>query len=147
MHWVVATKRPNTFSMASEISPTVARARTGAMAGRQQVAAAFGGLGDAGQGAARGRIVAIGFPSRSIMRATCSSRTFRRLPARPSGFFLDLVFVDADDDIQPLVDTGLPPGRRLFDAHLGHAGFDGLGHAAQALNLVDDLAGLLDDRR
>jgi hypothetical protein len=37
------------------------------------------------------------------------------------------------------------PGRRLFDAHLGHAGFDGLGHAAQLFHLVDDLAGLFDD--
>jgi hypothetical protein len=109
-------------------------------AGCQQVAAFFGGLGDAVQGAARGRIVASAL-SRSIIADLVVAHLVRDFQHVHLGIFVELVFVDADDDIQPLVDAGLFAGRRLFDAHLGHAGFDGLGHAAQFLHLVDDLAG------
>jgi hypothetical protein len=145
MHWVVATKRPNTFSMASETSPTVARARMAVDAGRQQVAAAFGGLGDAVQGAARGRIVAIGFEPVDHAGDLFVAHLVRDFQHVHLGIFVELVFVDADDDIQPLVDAGLFAGRRLFDTQFGHAGFDGLGHAAQLFHLVDDRAGFFDD--
>ena len=55
---------------------------------------------------------------------------------------LDAVFVNAYDHIQALVDAGLFTGRGLFDAHFGHAGHDGFGHAAQLFDLGDDFARL-----
>ena len=48
-----------------------------------------------------------------------------------------LIFVDADDRRLAAVDRRLAQGRRLFDAQFGHAGLDRLGHAAEALDLVD----------
>ncbi len=60
-------------------------------------------------------------------------------------FFLQPVLVDAHDHVLAAVDTGLLPGRGLLDAQLGHAGFDGLGHAAGLLHLLDQLPGLVGD--
>ena len=40
---------------------------------------------------------------------------------------------------RPGVDARLPARRRLFDAHLGQAGLDRLRHAAQSLNLLDQV--------
>ena len=48
------------------------------------------------------------------------------------------VLVDADDDLVAPVDPGLASGRALLDAQLGHAGGDGLGHASQLLDLLDE---------
>ena len=48
------------------------------------------------------------------------------------------VLVDADDDLLAAVDAGLAAGGRLLDAQLRHAGVDGLGHAAERLDLLDD---------
>jgi hypothetical protein len=118
MHWVVATKRPNTFSMASEISPTVARARTAGCrlpAGCRTFSAAWV---TPFQGAARGRIVTIGFELLDHA-GIWSLRTSSETSSTSIGIFIELVFVHADDDIQPLVDAGLAAGRRLFDTHLG----------------------------
>ena len=56
----------------------------------------------------------------------------------------DLVLVDADDDLLALIDAGLAASSGLFDAELGHAGLDGLGHAAQLLDLIDEGLGLVD---
>src|SRR5262249_47807908 len=50
-----------------------------------------------------------------------------------------LIFVDADDHLLATVDAGLALGRGLLDAQLRHAGLDGLGHAAERLDLVDQL--------
>jgi hypothetical protein len=48
------------------------------------------------------------------------------------------VLVDADDGLLAGVDLGLAAGGGLLDAELGHAGLDGLGHAAELLDLLDD---------
>ena len=62
----------------------------------------------------------------------CRSRACRsRAPRRAE-------LVDADDDVLAAVDARLAARRRLLDAQLRHAGLDGLGHAAHALDLLDD---------
>ena len=63
------------------------------------------------------------------------------------GFFFDFVFVHTDDGVFSLIDAGLPPGGRLLDAHLGHAGFNGAGHAAQLLDFVHDFFRFADNGR
>ena len=45
-------------------------------------------------------------------------------------FLGEAVFVHADDGFLAGVDAGLAAGGGFLDAHLGDAGFDGLGHAA-----------------
>ena len=57
---------------------------------------------------------------------------------------LGLELVHAHDHFLAAVDAGLAARRGLLDAHLGHAGLDRLGHAAQRLDLVDQLARLGD---
>src|SRR5262249_25360584 len=54
---------------------------------------------------------------------------------RRLGVLLGLVLVDADDDLLAAIDARLTLGRRLLDAQLRHAGLDGLGHAAERLDL------------
>ncbi len=63
----------------------------------------------------------------------------------PRRLILHAVLVHTDDDVLALVDPGLAARRRLLDAQLRHARLDGLGHAAEGLDLVHDLAGLADD--
>mmetsp|Transcript_7682 Transcript_7682/g.12905 ORF Transcript_7682/g.12905 Transcript_7682/m.12905 type:complete len:637 (+) Transcript_7682:3-1913(+) len=53
----------------------------------------------------------------------------------------DTVLVDTDDDLITRVDVGLATGSRLFDPELGHSTGDGLGHATEGLDLLDDLEG------
>ena len=45
--------------------------------------------------------------------------------------------IDPDDDLLAPIDARLAPGGGLLDAHLGHAGLDRLGHAAECLDLLD----------
>ena len=54
--------------------------------------------------------------------------------------------VDADDGLLARIDGGLAPGGGLLDAHLGQAGLDGLGHAAERFDFLQVLARLLDER-
>ena len=54
------------------------------------------------------------------------------------------VLVDADDHVLALVDPRLPGGGGFFDPLLGHAGGDGLGHAAERIDFLDHLPGLVD---
>jgi hypothetical protein len=56
-----------------------------------------------------------------------------------------LVLVDADDHVLAAVDTRLLARRGLFDAQLGHAGLDRLGHATGVLDLRDQFARLVGD--
>ncbi len=56
--------------------------------------------------------------------------------------FINLIFIYPDNDIFALVDPGLPPCRRFFDAQFGHTGFDGLGHTAHLFHFSNNLAGL-----
>ena len=51
--------------------------------------------------------------------------------------------VDTHDGVHVGVDTALLAGRSLFDAHLGHAALDGLGHAAELLHFLDVGPGLV----
>ena len=53
-----------------------------------------------------------------------------------------LVLVDADHRLLAGIDPGLRLGRGLLDAQLWHAGLDGLGHAAELLDLLDMTPGL-----
>src|SRR5262245_2528820 len=54
------------------------------------------------------------------------------------GLLGEAVLVHADDDVLAAIDARLPARRRLLDAQLRHAGLDGLGHASQALDVLDD---------
>ena len=56
-------------------------------------------------------------------------------------FFRQAVPVDTNDRFTAGVDMGLPPGRRLFDTHLGQTGLDGFGHPAQTFDLMNVLPG------
>ena len=46
-----------------------------------------------------------------------------------------------DDRFSARIDVGLAPGGRLFDAHLGHSGLDGFGHAAERFDFLDVIPG------
>ena len=52
-------------------------------------------------------------------------------------FVGELVLVDADDHLVAAVDARLAAGRGFFDAQLRHPRLDGLGHAAERLDLLD----------
>ncbi len=53
------------------------------------------------------------------------------------GLVVDAVLVDADDGLLAAVDARLRARGRFLDAHLGNAGGDRLGHAAEPLDLLD----------
>ena len=55
------------------------------------------------------------------------------------------VAVDAHDGVLAGVNLGLLAGGRLLNSHLGDAGLDGFGHAAQFLHLLDVCPGLVGD--
>jgi hypothetical protein len=55
---------------------------------------------------------------------------------------LEAVLVDADDRLLAGIDLGLAAGGGLLDAHLRHAGLDGLGHAAERSTSSDVRPGL-----
>ena len=139
--------RPNTFSSASEISPTVAlrpgrvdrRARAGSASSR-----ALRALGDRGGGVRerRQRVVdgrgrraprAAGAASPAARRARRRCRPCgRRSPRRP----VDDVLVDPDHRLAAGVDARLGAGRGLLDPQLRDAGVDRLRHAAGLLDLL-----------
>ena len=56
---------------------------------------------------------------------------------------VQLVFVYAYNDVIAAIDTGLFARGRLLDAQLGHAGFDGFGHAPRFLNLFYQFPGFV----
>ncbi len=56
------------------------------------------------------------------------------------------ILVDADDDLFTLVDAGLATCGCLLDAQLRHPRLDRLGHAAELLDLVDELRRLVRER-
>ena len=58
-------------------------------------------------------------------------------------FFGRAVLVDANDRLLAGVDAGLCAGRRFFDSHLGNAGLNRLGHAAQFFHFADVAPGSL----
>ena len=141
---VVATKRPKTFSSASDTSPTRGARPHGGDRELEQVAAALGAFRERGERLRHGLRVAPRadlFQPRDLLVAH-AGRDLQDVELR---VFLGLVFVDPDDDVQPLVDAGLAAGGRLLDAQLRHPRLDGLGHAAEFLDLLDDPGGLADD--
>ena len=91
---ISARWRPNTSSMASVISPTVARARAASIAEREQVAVAGGALASArSSAAAHARVVAVGADAaragRSAARAPrCCRCRGRRRASSSSGRYL-----------------------------------------------------------
>ena len=50
---------------------------------------------------------------------------------------IQTIFIHADNHLLTRVDAGLCASRSFFDTHLGHSGFDGLGHTAERLNFLD----------
>ena len=50
---------------------------------------------------------------------------------------VECILVDAHDCLTTAVDACLGACCSLLDAHFGHTGLDGLGHAAQFLNFLD----------
>ena len=78
-------------------------------------------------------------------RRSCDSRTalLSTIEDVDGLLFGGLIFVDADDDFLAGIDACLASRRRLFDAHLGNAGLDGLGHSAQRFDLLDVLPRLV----
>ena len=55
----------------------------------------------------------------------------------------ELIFVDANDDIFAFIYPRLTCSSGFFNEALGHAGGDGLGHAAQFINFANDLPSLI----
>jgi hypothetical protein len=109
----------------------------GAGAGRvdrqfQQIA--FTGVGGVGEGVKRALTAASSRLARSFfqpLRPGPRARRYCPLPGCPACLLGQPVLVDADDGFLAGVDLRLAARRRFLDAHLGQAGFDGLGHAAQ----------------
>ena len=135
---ISARCRPHTFSSASEISPTVALARAAATASSSRLPSPVCAASVSASSAA-----ATAFASRSPLRR-CSlaiwlsrTRLVVDLQHLDLGLVGDLELVDADDGLRAGVDARLRAGRGLLDAHLGNAGGDRLGHAAQLLDLGD----------
>ena len=59
---------------------------------------------------------------------------------------LRLVFVDPDNDLFPAIDRRLTARRGFLDAQFRHAALDRSGHAAQCLDLLDQVHRRLGDR-
>ena len=113
----------------------------------QQVAGAvLGGLGETVQGGLGGGFVAFGAhfgkPS-NLGLAHLGVVDFQDVHL--GVVRIQLILVDADDDLLAPFDAGLAAGRGFLDALLGHAFGDGLGHAAQRLDFGNELARLADD--
>ena len=53
-------------------------------------------------------------------------------------FFLEAIFVDADDGVLAGINAGLFAGSGFFDAHFGQAGFDGFCHATQCFYFLNE---------
>ena len=53
------------------------------------------------------------------------------------GLFIQLVFIDTDDNIFTTIDPGLFASSCLLDLQFWQAGFYSLGHAALVFNLLD----------
>ena len=135
---VTARWRVNTASSASEISPTVARARSPRSARARRLPLPLRAASVSAPSAAAT------FPSRRGADPV-EARDLRRRhlgvvdgeDLAPSALVLGAVLVDADDGVLAAVDPRLAPRRRLLDAQFRHAALDRLGHAAQRLDLVD----------
>ena len=52
-------------------------------------------------------------------------------------FFLQTIFVGADNSLGAGVDAGLSTCRRFLDTHLGHTGFNRFRHTAQTFNFLN----------
>ena len=85
----------------------------------------------------------------SASRASCCSRTLGVVDVADVdvAFLGEPVLVDADDHLLAAVDRGLPARRRFLDAQLRHARLDRLGHAAERLDLFDQLPRLVGEAR
>ncbi len=129
--------RPNTFSIASEISPTVALARAAAMLSSSRLPLPRAPSVERVERGARrpsGSRSALRRCSLAIWRSR--TRLLSIFSTSISASFVDAVLVDADDGLLAAVDARLRAGGGFLDAQLGDAGGDRLGHAAQALDLA-----------
>ena len=140
---ISALWRPNTSSMASDISPTVARARAASMQRASRLPSPRAPSVRAVSAARRGALVAVGPDPGQALDLLAAHLGVVDVEHVDLVGVLGHVLVDPDDDLLAPVDPGLAAGRALLDAQLGHAGGDGLGHAAQLLDLLDEGPGLV----
>ena len=84
-------------------------------------------------------------PARAASRAICCSRTSVLSTSRTSigASSARRYLLTPTIDLLAAVDRGLAAGRGLLDAQLRHARLDGLGHAAERLDLLDQLPRLV----
>ena len=109
----------------------------------QQVAVAAGALGERGQRRLC-RPRRRGWPAPRSSLAIWSSRTLvlSMSSTSTSSAFSATYLLTPTTTSSPRSTRGLAAGRRLLDAQLGHARLDGLGHAAELLDLLDERPGL-----
>ena len=137
--------RPNTFSSASEISPTVARARVASIESSSRLPS---------PAAPSRERVERGLARAPSSRSACTrreprelllahARCCRRRGCRSSASSASRYLLTPTIDLLAAVDARLAARRGLLDAQLRHARLDRLGHAAERLDLLDQLPRLV----
>ena len=124
--------------MASEISPTVALARAAATARSSRLPCPVFAVSVSAAERRRHRLrIALALEALQLGDLALAHALVVDLQHLDLGLVGDAVLVDADDGLRAGVDARLRARGGLLDAHLGNAGGDRLGHAAQLLDLGD----------
>ena len=124
--------------MASEISPTVALARAAATARSSRLPAPERAVSVRACERRGHRLrIALALEALQLADLALAHGLVVDLQHLDLGLVGHLELVDADDGLGAGVDARLGARGGLLDAHLGHAGGDRLGHAAQLLHLGD----------
>ena len=123
--------------MASLISPTVARARAASMHSASRLPLPRAPSSSASSAARQACLVprlAHVLEPRDLLLANLRVVDVEDVDVVG---MLGPVLVDPDDDFLAPIDPRLTASRRLLDPQLRHAGLDGLRHAAERLDLLD----------
>ena len=145
---IVARWRENTSSSASEISPTVARARVASIDSSSRLPSPACALAQRVERVLHAGLVARRHAAARAARAAararrcCRRRGRRRRAPRSRRYLLTPTMTSS-----PRSTRGLAARRRLLDAQLRHARLDRLGHAAERLDLLDELPRLVGEAR
>ena len=94
----------------------------------------------------QGRLVASGAHLGDVRDLRLAHGVVIHVEKRRHVVLVRLVAVDADDHVLAPVEPRLATGRGLLDAQLRHACGHGLGHAAERLDLIDQLLRLVRER-
>ena len=104
---------------------------------RQQIALGAGAIAQGFQRALHGGFIALGAQAAQLFDLLGAHGGIVDLQDIDGLLALGLELVDADDGLASAVNARLRLGGGLLDAQLGNARIDGLGHAAEALDLQD----------